>query len=529
MGGKVGSAEDLLLSLLTYAMNAGKRSILLLDDVESIIGSRFEETAPAETLLGATTSRLGPSEPHLVARNRVLLLSLLELVRRDTSGRIMLICTSRNDWGKTVDRFDRTFFLESPTYAERWKLLEVYVSGFFRESAAENDLKVHDAISNAVGCTTGLSFADMTFQCRNAALTATTKGSGALGFLGAVKSQREKAVPDSLKAGALTDFVDLRVSTFRDLRERLFVSPESERDPPGISLYGSSIECAWDELRRLIVTPICEAAPLHKLMFHNGSSGGKSFTGGILLTGAPGSGKTALAYHCAALAASKNPAVKLLDVSCTSLIHKQVGSSEQAIHRLFVTAKAAAPCILLMDGIENIAAVRGNDNTTEGTMDRVLSTLLTEIDGVDSDHCSIENPACLAIIGITHNPEWIDPALRRPGRLERTIKLGPPEAEARRKIVERELSEVQVSGFGERHSSLALGALSRLISERTEGFTGAEIVAICNDARLSASKYILDSCDGEIESPRSYCITLQHVEEAMESHRAGTNPMTYLG
>jgi peroxin-6 len=78
---------------------------------------------------------------------------------------------------------------------------------------------------------------------------------------------------------------------------------------------------------------------------------------------------------------------------------------------------------VLMDGIENIAAVRGNDNTIKGTMDRVLSTLLTELDGVDSETFSLDKPACLSIIAITHNANWIDPALRRPGSLGRVIDM----------------------------------------------------------------------------------------------------------
>jgi transitional endoplasmic reticulum ATPase len=522
LGKKVGSAEDLLLSLLSYAMNAEKRSILLLDDVECIIG--LDDIAPTATPGGNTTTAGGPSEPHLVARNRVLLLSLLELVRRDTSRRTMLICTSRNAKGKAFDRFDRVFVLENPTIAARRKVLEEYISWFFCDFDTTHTDKINEALSNVVDCTTGLSYANLAFQCRNALLAAAAKNSGPLGFLGEVKSQLEQSVPDSLKMGFLSDFVEMRVSTFRDLRERFCTDLAAEFNPSTLPLYGNSMDCAWEALQHLIVTPLCEASALYKLMFYDGSTGGNKFVGGVLLTGAPGSGKTSLAYHCAALAASRNPSVKLLDVSCTSLIHKQVGSSEQAIHRLFVTAKAAAPCILLLDGIENIAAVRGNDNTTEGTMDRVLSTLLTEVDGVDSENLSIENPACLAIIGITHNPEWVDPALRRPGRLERTIKLGLLETEARRKIAERELSGARVMGFGEGNTHVDLKTISSYVAERTAGFTGASVVGVCNDAKLCASKDIMKVDGAATDNTEKCSITLLHVEEAVDSQRAGKNP-----
>jgi SpoVK/Ycf46/Vps4 family AAA+-type ATPase len=74
-----------------------------------------------------------------------------------------------------------------------------------------------------------------------------------------------------------------------------------------------------------------------------------------------------------------------------------------------------------MDGIENVAAVRGNDPTTEGTLDRVLSTLLVELDGVEEN--SEHSGGSIAVIGITHNACWIDPALKRPGRLDTVVHL----------------------------------------------------------------------------------------------------------
>ena len=130
-------------------------------------------------------------------------------------------------------------------------------------------------------------------------------------------------------------------------------------------------------------------------------------------------GKTVLAYHCAAVAAGIIPSIKLIDVTCTSLIQKELRGLGRGIQKLFATARAAAPCILLLDGIENIAPVRGHDNTTEGTMDRVLSTLLTEMDGISNttDQAGYQNGMeangnSVVIIGVTHNSSsWIDPAL----------------------------------------------------------------------------------------------------------------------
>jgi SpoVK/Ycf46/Vps4 family AAA+-type ATPase len=171
----------------------------------------------------------------------------------------------------------------------------------------------------------------------------------------------------------------------------------------------------------------------------------------------------------------------------TSLVHKEVGASERALRQLFVAVRAAAPCILLMDGIENIAAVRGKDNTTHGTMDRVLSTLLTELDGVDTTSSTTsvsqkEGAAKFAMIGITHQVSWIDTALRRPGRLEKTIELKKPNREARRRIAWMELQRLNLE------DTLNLEDRSFQIAEHTRGKTAADIVALCEDARMAIVK-----------------------------------------
>jgi SpoVK/Ycf46/Vps4 family AAA+-type ATPase len=97
-----------------------------------------------------------------------------------------------------------------------------------------------------------------------------------------------------------------------------------------------------------------------------------------------------------------------------------VGGSERAVHQLFLSARAVAPCILLLENIDVIAAVRGNDSTSEGTMDRVLSTLLIELDGIEDSWVASGG---VAVIGTTQNSEWIDPSLKRPGRLDRVLSL----------------------------------------------------------------------------------------------------------
>jgi SpoVK/Ycf46/Vps4 family AAA+-type ATPase len=230
-------------------------------------------------------------------------------------------------------------------------------------------------------------------------------------------------------------------------------------------------------------------------MFHHGRSPGsrKVFGGGVLLASSPGTGKSTLAYFCPSFATVLNPAVRLIDIRCNSLIHQEVGGSERALHRMFQIARATTPCIVVMDNSDNIAGVRGRDNTTEGTMDRLLSTLLTELDGIadDFDHQETGETSplsCFAVIGITHNHRWIDPALRRPGRLERVITLDNPETKARKAIVLKELKDILYLPDGSRPDMATLDFAAERVARETELLSGADVVAVCNEGKLLAFK-----------------------------------------
>uniref|UniRef100_A0A6T8IJ09 AAA+ ATPase domain-containing protein n=1 Tax=Proboscia inermis TaxID=420281 RepID=A0A6T8IJ09_9STRA len=272
------------------------------------------------------------------------------------------------------------------------------------------------------------------------------------------------------------------------------------KEEPNLPLFGNDACKAWDTLKGLIVIPLCLSNRLDELLYHGGGGGGKTegnsnscggkiVVAGTLLTGPPGSGKTALAHHCAAVAVSIVPSTRLLCVSCTSLIHKEVGGSERAIQSMFTAAKLAAPCILLLDGIENIAGVRGNDMTTEGTMDRMLSTLLTEMDGVETEEGGTINNdddrGRVAVIGITHNPDWVDPAVRRPGRLEKCITLGLPDYDARVGIAQKHLRDMPLdfndASFFEPKNK---GDLAAYIAMQSTGWTAADLIAVCADAAM---------------------------------------------
>ena len=139
---------------------------------------------------------------------------------------------------------------------------------------------------------------------------------------------------------------------------------------------------------------------------------------GVLLYGPPGCGKTFLVKAIAGTGQAN-----VLSVKGAELLSKWVGESERAVRELFRRAREAAPTLVFLDEVDALAPVRGQ-STDGGTTDRVVAALLTELDGVES----LRN---VVVIGATNRPDLIDPALLRPGRLERLVYVPPPDADAR--------------------------------------------------------------------------------------------------
>jgi SpoVK/Ycf46/Vps4 family AAA+-type ATPase len=486
IGTTVGAAEDMLISMICYATTQDANCLLLLDDIDVICGQTEQYTAMNQDV------SIGQREPHSTARLRYLFFSLLDSIRERNYGgrnsRTILICTSKENFGKDIDRFDKILPLLPPDKDERRQIISSYV-----------DI-VDVPLQSLVECTVGLSRAELAHHCREALSTLHSEkreNTDTSDFFGYLKEKVQSSTPESLKHGVNADFVDMNVLSARDLQQ-LYPIQNPENPSLDLPLFGESVVASWEELRRLIVLPVCQGSAIDKILYyHGGISSKKVFAGGVLLAAPPGAGKSTLANFCAAVASSINPSIKLIDVSCTSLIHKEVGGSERALHRLFQSARAATPCIVVMDGIENIAAVRGNDNTTEGTMDRLLSTLLTELDGVESETSADHTVGSMAIIGITHNPQWIDPALRRPGRLERTIWLDNPDLEGRKRIIMKELGDAEYRPDSSYPELETVDDLAIEVSRVTGGYTGAELISICNESKLSAFNNFFNEGDGE--------------------------------
>jgi SpoVK/Ycf46/Vps4 family AAA+-type ATPase len=343
--------------------------------------------------------------------------------------------------------------------------------------------------------------------------------------------------PESLRSGSLDGVVSMIVESSMELLVDHGYD-KNRNTTPTLSLFGESAAKAWEELETLIITPLCRHEGLDDLLYGGGAMEkirkGKIICAGALLTGPPGSGLSTMARHCASVAASVVPSMKLLIVGCTSLVHKEVGGSEQAIHKLFVAARNAAPCILVLDGLENIARVRGNDSTTYGTLDRILSVLLTEIDGVsinDEGDGGIAD-ARIAVIGITHNASWIDPALRRPNRLDKCITLEYPDLKARKCIAMHQLRDLPIDfSIATYFEPKTAGELADWIALRTPGMSATEVIAICTEAVMTCLREQVDqqNCSGSNDSRtessnnnQKGILRYQHFASALHFRSTGT-------
>ena len=488
----VGSFEDSLISLFCYieTIVESKKIILFLDDIDQVIGS-FISKDSRYTASGQSQSQLH----HISLRVKNIFFGIMDRVRqqRHKSKRpcnLLVVCTSRSQID--CDRFDKCYRLKEPNDIERTSIIDVCLGLGGRKNS-----EVSEKLTTVVAATIGKSRGDLAQFCRHAIVSVPLSdhdcGSSSA-RLDIMKRAVQSILPESIRNAPVDGFVEMRVLSARELRRGVQIDLSGNEVLP---LVGQNARESWKQLQNIIIAPLCRKTDLDVLLNGPDRDGvareqRKTTSSGVLLTGAPGTGKSAIAYHCASVAAGLDPAIRLLEVSCTSLIHKEVGGSERSVHKLFEIARSAAPCIVILDGVENIAPVRGNDNTTEGTMDRLLSTLLIEMDGCTSSQSdqSESSRHGIAIIGITHNPpSWIDPALLRPGRLEKCIEMENPSSEARQEIFLKAVQGLHINysnaGYFDPKDT---AQLAQTIAMRTNNKSAADILALCENAKMMALK-----------------------------------------
>ncbi|MFF3750310.1 ATP-binding protein [Streptomyces sp. NPDC002018] len=220
---------------------------------------------------------------------------------------------------------------------------------------------------------------------------------------------------------------------------------------------------------------------------------GKSLRGGLLLYGPPGCGKTFIAR-----AVAGELGAAFLSVSVNDVLDMWIGNSERNMHEVFETARRQAPCVVFLDELDALGAKRSR--THHSGMRNTVNQLLTELDGVDAANEGV------FVLAATNVPWDVDIALRRPGRLDRTLLVLPPDAPAREAILRYHLRDRPIE-------SVDLGRLVKV----TEDFSGADLAHVCESA---AERALLDSA----RSGTVRMINMKDLLAAAKEVRPSTEP-----
>ena len=356
---------------------------------------------------------------------------------------------------RAPDLCDRELGLSLPDAATRKALLEVLL----REVPAE-DLDLA-AIADR---TPGFVRADLAALVREAALRAAARAS---------EDGRDPALTQDDIAGALSVIRPLS----RSNTEEVAVGSVTLDD------VGDMVETK-QALTEAVLWPLQHPDTFARL--------GVDPPRGVLLYGPPGCGKT---FVVRALASSGRLSVHA--VKGAELMDKWVGSSEKAVRELFRRARDSAPSLVFLDEVDALAPRRGQ-SFDSGVTDRVVAALLTELDG-------IEPLRDVVVLGATNRPDLIDPALLRPGRLERLVFVPPPDGDARYEILRTAAKSVPLSEEVDLRS----------LAADLDGYSAADCVALLRESALTAMRRSIDAAD----------VTAEDVARARESVRPSLDPV----
>ncbi|WP_279100965.1 AAA family ATPase [Gordonia bronchialis] len=397
-------------------------------------------------LLITDVDALLPGEPEPVA---TLILDALRSAIAD--GTVALVGTTAEPARldarlRDPDLCDRELIVGLPDAATRARLLSAILKGV----PTEGDLDLAAVAARAPGFVAG----DLAALTREAALRA------------AARASADKTAP-ALRTGDLLGALEV-------------IRPVSRGDSPEIALGSITLDDVGDmvetkqALTEAVLWPLQHPDTFARL--------GVDPPRGVLLFGPPGCGKT---FVVRALAASGRLSVHT--VKGAELMDKWVGASEKAVRDLFARARESAPSLIFLDEVDALAPRRGQ-STDSGVADRVVASLLTELDGV-------EPLQDVVVLGATNRPDLIDPALLRPGRLERLVFVPPPDAAARGDILRATGKSVPLDGVD----------LDELAAD-LEGYSAADCSALLREAALSAMRRDINTAAvsaADVEEARS--------------------------
>jgi transitional endoplasmic reticulum ATPase len=397
-------------------------TIIFIDEIDSIAPKREEVT--------------GEVERRVVSQ----MLSLMDGL--EGRGKVIVIAATNRQ--NAIDpalrrpgRFDREIEIKVPDKNGRLEILQIHTRNMPLE--ADVDQKRIAAISH------GFVGADLEYLCKEAAMKCLRR------LLPELNLEEEKLPPETLDKLIITqnDFDQAIKDVMPSAMREVFIeSPDVKWEDIG------GLEGVKRELQEAVEWPLKYPDLYAKI--------GHQVPKGILLHGPSGTGKTLLAK-----AVATESEANFISVKGPELLSKWIGESEKGIREVFRRARQASPCVIFFDEIDSIAPTRGGGmEGGGGGAERIVSQILTEIDGISELHGVV-------VIGATNRPDMIDPSLLRPGRFDRIVLVPNPDSQTRKKIL-----EIHMKGkpMGQDID------IQKIIETMTEGFSGADTAAIVNTA-----------------------------------------------
>ena len=387
-------------------------SIIFVDEIDSIAPKREEVT--------------GEVERRVVSQ----MLSLMD----GLEGRGKVIVIAATNRPNAIDpalrrpgRFDREIEIKVPDKKGRRDILAIHSRNMPLADDSQ-DLPVN--IDKIASVSHGYVGADLEYLCKEAAMKCLRR------LLPELNLEEEKLPPETLDKLIVNhdDFTKALIEvTPSGMREVFIENPDIKWEEVG------GLEDVKKELQEAVEWPMKYPALYDKL--------GHSMPRGILLHGPSGTGKTLLAK-----AVATQSEANFVSVRGPELLSKWVGESERGIREIFKRARQSAPCVVFFDEIDSIAPIRGAGGETAVT-ERVVSQLLTELDGMENMHGVI-------VLAATNRADMIDPALLRPGRFDKIIQIPLPDKESRKSILKINAEKIPTISFS--LSILSIGLLTLL-------------------------------------------------------------------
>jgi transitional endoplasmic reticulum ATPase len=399
-------------------------SIIFIDELDAIAPKREEVTGEVERRVVAQLLALMDG---LEARGNVIVIG--------ATNRVNAIDPALRRPG----RFDREIEIGVPDKRSRLEILQIHTRGM--PLSKNVDLTILSDRSH------GYTGADVAALCREAAMKALRR------YLPEIDLELTHIPPEILEKMEvnLDDFMDAyREVTPTAMREVFLEVPTVRWDAVG------GLDAVKQSLKESVEWPINQPQIFTEM--------GIEPPKGILLYGPPGCGKTLLAR-----AVATESEANFISVKGPEIFSKWVGESEKAIREIFRKARMAAPTVIFLDEVDSLIPRRGSGYGDSGVTERVISQLLTEMDGLEA----LQN---VVVIAATNRPDILDPALLRPGRFDRLIYVPAPDDDSRLEILKIHVKGIPLS------DDVNLEGLVK----STKGYSGADIKALCGEAALTA-------------------------------------------